>query len=525
MTLRTLALTGLIVALCAAAGAQDEFILGGAENAYMRAPTGATYNAEPITVELWVRFTTHPDWQVLAACGDKVAGHWEIYVAPNDGVPHIWGIELPDLAAGVSIADNAYHHVAFTHDGSTLKLWVDGEEKASAGAGAIADASHPFFIGGINAWAVPQGAVKAVRISSVARDLTGASAATIPGAADADTVHLWVMADVDPATNSVADRAPAGVVAQGYPMPLPPEMLPGELEFGGIDRQYLEVAASSDYASGPLTVEMYGRLKAPTETTYALPFAHGIKGAGHWEIYLHAGGSLDIYVPDLDPATAGPTPYISDQQYHRFAWTYDGANSTLWIDGAAVVGPTAHNNALAGGDHTLWMGTYPIEGTLCDGSAFKGARISNVARDLTGVTGPLTAADADANTISLWLSDDLADGVIPDRGDAGNEAVLIQADDDGDGLTNSEEAALGTDPDNPDTDGDGLSDYLEVRVFGTDPLNPDTDGDGHPDGIEAQYGSDPLDANSYPPELPLSALPLAGVLGAFAVVALRRRGG
>lgn len=78
MTLRTLALTGLIVALCAAAGAQDEFILGGAENAYMRAPAGATYNAEPITVELWVRFTTHPDWQVLAACGDKVAGHWEI---------------------------------------------------------------------------------------------------------------------------------------------------------------------------------------------------------------------------------------------------------------------------------------------------------------------------------------------------------------------------------------------------------------------------------------------------------------
>ena len=42
------------------------------------------------------------------------------------------------------------------------------------------------------------------------------------------------------------------------------------------------------------------------------------------------------------------------------------------------------------------------------------------------------------------------------------------ADDDGDGLTNEEEAALGTDPGEADSDGDGMSDTEEFE-HGTDP--------------------------------------------------------
>ncbi|MEM3770060.1 MAG: hypothetical protein QXG76_02595, partial [Candidatus Bathyarchaeia archaeon] len=38
---------------------------------------------------------------------------------------------------------------------------------------------------------------------------------------------------------------------------------------------------------------------------------------------------------------------------------------------------------------------------------------------------------------------------------------------------------------NPDCDGDGLSDGVEVKVFRTDPMKWDTDGDGVSDGLEA----------------------------------------
>jgi hypothetical protein len=122
---------------------------------------------------------------------------------------------------------------------------------------------------------------------------------------------------------------------------------------------------------------------------------------------------------------------------------------------------------------------------------------------------------------------------------------------DGDGLSNLAEFHAGTDPSNPDTDGDGLNDGDEVNVhgtnpffpdtdqdgltdgreieLGTDPLNPDTDFDGYLDGQEVAYGSDPKNANSIPnfstpvamidldatelPAGPLEAWPNNGALG------------
>lgn len=58
---------------------------------------------------------------------------------------------------------------------------------------------------------------------------------------------------------------------------------------------------------------------------------------------------------------------------------------------------------------------------------------------------------------------------------------------DGDGLTNDEEARLGTNPKNVDSDGDGLKDGEEVRKYLTNPRNPDTDNDGLTDGKEINY--------------------------------------
>jgi uncharacterized repeat protein (TIGR02543 family) len=70
---------------------------------------------------------------------------------------------------------------------------------------------------------------------------------------------------------------------------------------------------------------------------------------------------------------------------------------------------------------------------------------------------------------------------------------------DSDGLTNQEEYALGTNPKNADTDGDGVSDGDEVHGSpATNPLNPDTDGDGYTDGQERDAGTNPLNPSDYP---------------------------
>ncbi|MCA9878042.1 MAG: hypothetical protein KC442_09675 [Thermomicrobiales bacterium] len=70
-------------------------------------------------------------------------------------------------------------------------------------------------------------------------------------------------------------------------------------------------------------------------------------------------------------------------------------------------------------------------------------------------------------------------------------------DTDGDGLSDAEEAAYGSDPLNRDYDGDGLSDGEEVYTYGTDPVNNDTDGDSLTDGDEIYtYGTSPLSQDS-----------------------------
>lgn len=70
------------------------------------------------------------------------------------------------------------------------------------------------------------------------------------------------------------------------------------------------------------------------------------------------------------------------------------------------------------------------------------------------------------------------------------------SDTDADGLLDGEEVALHLNPRLPDTDGDGLVDSLEIEI-GTDPLVVDSDGDTLPDGIEVnELETNPLRSDS-----------------------------
>ncbi len=117
------------------------------------------------------------------------------------------------------------------------------------------------------------------------------------------------------------------------------------------------------------------------------------------------------------------------------------------------------------------------------------------------------AADEDGDTVPNG-SDNCP--LIPNPGqldtDGDGLGNFCDLDDDDDGLTDFDEFFRGTDPLNPDTDGDGLLDGEEVLTYLTNPLLADTDGDslglGDPfglffgDGVEVFTGTNPLAACS-----------------------------
>ena len=103
------------------------------------------------------------------------------------------------------------------------------------------------------------------------------------------------------------------------------------------------------------------------------------------------------------------------------------------------------------------------------------------------------------------------------------DALSLNTDSDNDGLGDTDESLLGTQPLDSDSDDDGLLDGVETNTLdfldenntGTDPLKEDTDNDGILDGDEVANGTDPTDASdpgTAPIQIPTLPRPLVLML-------------
>lgn len=203
------------------------------------------------------------------------------------------------------------------------------------------------------------------------------------------------------------------------------------------------------------------------------------------------GGSADAFVTRIDPAA----------NTLRYSTCLGGTGEDR---GQAVV-------AAPNGDVWITGLTRSVDFPLAD--PWQPANAGQADIYITGL-----AADNDDDTIPdsadncpAIANPGQADLDLDGQGDACDNDI------DGDGLDNSAEVAAGSDPYNPDTDGDSLSDGAEVNTYGTSPLLADTDGDSFSDAVEIGYGSDPLLASSFPP--PDGDLDLDGVLTAADLLA------
>lgn len=109
----------------------------------------------------------------------------------------------------------------------------------------------------------------------------------------------------------------------------------------------------------------------------------------------------------------------------------------------------------------------------------------------TSTAGPSFLAPSVEGTTQLEFALTVSDGESTSADDRVVVLINFVPDPDQDGLDDEEEAMVGTNPAQGDTDRDGLKDGEEVHTIHSDPLDEDSDDDGVRDGAEMDPGGDP----------------------------------
>jgi hypothetical protein len=211
----------------------------------------------------------------------------------------------------------------------------------------------------------------------------------------------------------------------------------------------------------------------------------------HASVFASGDGSYDFYKFTV---TSAPSKVILDVDHHAdrgvqvdtvmFVYNENGEVVAQGDDSQTYEGQSGSSQAL---DPFLsftlnTVGTYYVRITEFTNDGSVGGISQGAAYTLqVSVEHPLFDTDGDGMP-NYWET--IFNLNINSSADAG-------IDSDTDGLTNLQEFALGTDPRESDTDGDGLIDGHEVNTYNTEPLLSDSDRDGLNDGLELNtYNTD-----------------------------------
>jgi uncharacterized repeat protein (TIGR01451 family) len=131
--------------------AGQAFSLNGT-TAYMSAPDNTSLHLSALTLEGWFFLTGGSGVRTIVAktAGASLSNSFVVYIAANGAIAAGYGdtSSLDAFSTSTFPTTNVWHHFAYTYDGTTQQLYLDGASAGSAAATpAIGYDTHPLLIG------------------------------------------------------------------------------------------------------------------------------------------------------------------------------------------------------------------------------------------------------------------------------------------------------------------------------------------------------------------------------------------
>ena len=467
------------------------FSLGGVDNAVIVAetPTLDFEENQDFSIEAWIKGEANDNpYGIMSIIGKRDPGGYGYELFLYGGALGFqigsWDYGPVNTILTTDLRDGNFHHVAVTvdrDDPNGGKLYVDGVPHYFDPTDNIGDLSndeplrigvHPesvigYFKGIIDEPAIFERALSESEILSIFN--AGPAGKINPNCiAPATNIFAWWSGDgnrydlartnhVTPLNGATYESA---VVLQGFNFDGSSShaRLADKPEFRFTDALTIEAWVNpTDVSWFDQMVDKWDAVVGPDQRSYSSGLLPG--GQFFFIVDPDGTGSGATYVATTNAVEVGGWSHV--------AGTYDGEKLKVYLNGV-LEAELDYTNGIFAGTNDMAIGG--LVGGLSVGDAY--SLFPGSIDEPTIYTRALTNSEITA----LYTA-----------GSAGK----CKVDFDADGLNDLQEGFLGTDPNDSDTDNDGLTDGDEVFVLYSNPLSPDADGDGVPDWVELAQGRNP----------------------------------
>ncbi len=301
--------------------------------------SGGPYDApSALTVAAWIHHPSLGGWRSIVDKRDGFADGYDLYV--NTSSRLFMRVDDHTLAGAATVADDSWHHVAGVWDGSSIRLYVDGQLDADAAVGSVSvDTVADLQIGrGRSLTNLFAGLLDDLRIYDLALSAAEVQAlftgSPPPPTAGPGPVGHWTLDEgVGTAAFDSSGNGHTGTF-EGDPA-WTAGILDGGLEFDGSGDGVLVSGSPLLNEAPALTVSAWVRHEALGGWRPIVDKRDAY--ADGFDLMINQSARLYMRVNGFTLTGGG---LVADGTWHHVAGVYDGSQMVLYVDGQEDAGAT-----------------------------------------------------------------------------------------------------------------------------------------------------------------------------------------